>query len=352
MQRSGILPEVQIAYETWGHLAAERDNAVLLFTGLSPSAHAASSPQDPTPGWWESMVGPRKPIDTRRFYVVCVNSLGSCFGSTGPASLDLRSGQPYRLNFPSLTVEDIARAAREALRMLGIQRLHAVIGASLGGMSALAYALQFPAEIEQLIVISAAARATPFAIAVRSLQREIIRSDPAWNGGNYETGRGPFTGMRLARKLGLISYRSAQEWQERFGRERVSHGTAKDEPFGVEFQIESYLDANARKLAETFDANCYLYLSRAIDGFDATEHGSSLADALARIRAHRILVIGVETDFLFPLWQQRELADVLSRGGCEVELAVLPSVHGHDAFLVDRDHFAPVIEKFLGTGPQ
>lgn len=346
MRRGGVLPQVRIGYETWGTLEPTRDNVVLLFTGLSPSAHAASSPQDPSPGWWEYMIGAGRPLDARRFYIVCVNSLGSCFGSTGPASLDPRTGEPYRLRFPELTVEDIAASAREALRVLGIRRVHAVVGASLGGMSALAYALLFPDEVDALILISAAARATPFAVALRSLQREIIRADPEWHNGYYAQGRGPRTGMMLARKLGLTTYRSPVEWQQRFGRAHAAERASA--PFGIQFQIESYLDANARKFVETFDANCYLYLSRSMDWFDAAEHGGgSVAAALARVRAHRILVIGVETDFLFPLWQQQELAEGLRGAGREVVFAALPSTQGHDSFLVDKERFAPAVASFL-----
>ncbi len=347
MRRGGILPLVHIGCERWGELAPARDNVVLLFTGLSPSAHAASSPEDPTPGWWEYMVGPGRPIDTRRWHVVCVNSLGSCFGSTGPASPDPRTGEPYRLRFPELCIEDIARSAREALRVLGIERVHTVVGASLGGMAALAYAMEFPDEVERLVAISAAARATPFAIAIRSLQREIIRSDPAWRGGDYPPGQGPRVGMRLARKLGLMSYRSAQEWLVRFGRERLPQEATR-EPFGPEFQIESYLEHNARKFVERFDANCYLYLSRSMDVFDAAEHGGgSVERALAKVRARRALVVGVETDFLFPLFQQEELAEGLRAAGCEVRFEALPSIQGHDAFLVDEARFAPVVARFM-----
>ena len=347
MRRGGTLPLVHIACERWGELTPARDNVVLLFTGLSPSAHAASSPEDPTPGWWEYMVGPGRPIDTRRWHVVCVNSLGSCFGSTGPASPDPRTGEPYRLRFPELSIEDIARSAREALRVLGIERVHTVVGASLGGMAALAYAMEFPDEVERLVAISAAARATPFAIAIRSLQREIIRADPAWRGGDYPPGQGPRVGMRLARKLGLMSYRSAQEWLARFGRDRLPEDPAR-EPFGPEFQIESYLEHNARKFVERFDANCYLYLSRSMDLFDAAEHGGgSVERGLAKVGARRALVVGVETDFLFPLFQQEELAEGLRAAGCEVCFEALPSIQGHDAFLVDEARFAPVVARFM-----
>ena len=347
MHRGGILPRLDIAYETWGELAADGGNAVLLFTGLSPSAHAASSPEDPASGWWEEMIGQGRPIDTRRWFVICVNSMGSCFGTTGPASTDPRTGEPYRLAFPVLTVEDIAAAGREVVRHLGIRKLHTVIGPSLGGMSALAFCTMFPEMSQGLVTISSAARSTAFAIALRSLQREMIRSDPAWMNGNYPADNPPLAGMRLARKLGMITYRSAEEWDQRFGRERASGEHDAGDQFGVDFEIESYLEHHARKFIGQFDPNCYLYLSRAMDLFDVAEHSGCVATELSKAGVDRALVIGVETDFLFPLHEQEQLADCLERPGREVEFVGLPSLQGHDSFLVDMDGFRPVVARYF-----
>jgi homoserine O-acetyltransferase/O-succinyltransferase len=348
MRRGGVLHGVEIAYETWGKLNASRDNAILIFTGLSPSAHAASSLDDLSPGWWEDMVGPGRPIDSNRFFIVCVNSLGSVFGSTNPSSVDPATGQPYRLTFPVLTVEDIARGGYEVLRGLGIERVACVIGPSLGGMTVLAFAAQFPNSARTLISISAAARSTPFAIALRSLQREIIRKDPAWAGGNYPPGAGPVTGQRLARKLGMITYRSAREWQVRFGRERAPQEHKPGDPFGIDFEVESYLENHAIKFTGHFDPNAYLYISRAMDLFDLAEHGGgSVCEALAYFKVERSLIVGVETDLLFPIEQQQELADGLKTANRQVEFARLSSLQGHDSFLVDMDRFRPVIGDFL-----
>jgi homoserine O-acetyltransferase len=349
MRNGGSLPAVDIAYETWGEPTAARDNVVLLVTGLSPGAHARSSAADPSPGWWEEMVGPGQPIDTDRFHVICVNSLGSCHGSTGAASVDPRTGERYRLRFPVLAIEDIASAAHQALVALGFPRVRAVVGPSLGGMTALAYAILFPDAVDALVTISSAARATPFAIAIRSLQREAIRSDPAWHGGDYAPDEAPATGLRLARKLGLITYRSAREWRERFGRERVGVRDAQEGAFGVDFEIEAYLEQHARKFVGSFDANAYMYLSRAMDLFDVAEHGGSVEAGLARVHAKEVLVVGVETDFLFPLDQQEEIAAGLRRDGRRVVFAPLPSIQGHDSFLVDMDRFCPVIADFMAT---
>jgi len=347
MRSGDTLDNVQIAYETWGTLSPQKDNVILVLTGLSPSAHAASSPQDPTPGWWEFMIGPGQAIDTERYYVICVNSLGSCFGSTGPASKNPKTGEPYRLNFPDLSVEDIANAARLALRELEITRLHTIVGASLGGMSALAYAIQHPDDVNNIIAISTATHATPFAIAIRSLQRELIRKDPDWDNGNYDFCQPPTEGVRMARKAGLISYRSPDEWRHRFGRSKIEKSKRSNQTFGHEFEIESYLEHNAAKFVSTFDPNCYLYLSRAMDWFDVAEHGGSVKAGLSKIKAKRVLVIGVETDFLFPLWQQQELASTLNELGVKACLESLPSIQGHDAFLVDEDRFIPVVHNFF-----
>ena len=349
MYRGGHLAEVTIAYEAWGELSPNNDNVVLLFTGLSPTAHACSSPADTSSGWWEYMVGPNKPIDTNRFYVICVNSLGSCFGSTSPRAINPRSGNVYGSDFPELSIEDIAKSAHHALNDLGIDHLLAVVGASMGGMSALAYALQYPEEVDYFVSISAATRALPFTIAMRSLQREIIRCDPNWNNGNYPLDDEPSCGMVLARKLGLMSYRSASEWRHRFNRARVSGARRAREPFGIEFEIESYLDYNARKFVAQFDANCYLYLSRAMDLFDVADHGGSVNAGLARIHAKRSLIIGVSTDILFPLEQQSEIAEGLKKAGSSVDFVALDSNYGHDSFLVDADYFAPVVENFFAA---
>jgi len=347
MRRGGTLQGVEIAYETWGDLAYCKDNAILIFTGLSPSAHAASSTEDSSPGWWEDMIGPGRPIDTSRFFVICVNSLGSPFGSTSPASINPVTGKPYRLTFPVLTVEDIARGGNEVATALGVKQLAAVVGPSLGGMTVLAYCAQFPDRARSLVTISSGARSPPFSIALRSLQREMIRRDPAWVDGNYEPGAVPVSGMRLARKLGMITYRSAKEWAQRFGRERANAERRPGDPFGIDFEVESYLESHAVKFTGQFDPNCYLYLSRAMDLFDLADHGGSVAEALNDFKVAKALVMGVETDLLFPIEQQKELADGLGTGGREVTFSRLPSLQGHDAFLVDMDRFRPVIADFL-----
>lgn len=346
LQRGGVLEDLVIAYETWGDLNASADNAILLFTGLSPGTHAASSKENPRPGWWEFMIGPGKPLDSSRYHIICVNSLGSCFGSSGPISVNPATGRPYGFDFPELTIEDIVNSARLALRALGISTLHSVVGASLGGMAALGYALEYPDEIGNLVSISATAAAAPFAIAVRSLQREIVTCDPEWKEGHYEVGKGPFEGMRIARKLGLTTYRSAAEWLQRFGRERVAERADDADLVDIEFQVESYLEHNARKFAEKFDANSYLYLSRAMDWFDCRLHGR-WQEGAAEL-PFRALVIGVASDTLFALDEQRDISQRLKKVSNNVTFVALDSHYGHDSFLVDEAMFVPVIGEFFG----
>jgi len=346
MWRGGVLHRAQIAYETWGKLNAARDNGLLLFTGLSPAAHAAASPEDPSEGWWEGMVGPKLAIDTERFFVICVNSLGSCFGSTGPASVDPATERLYRLSFPDLSIEDIARGGFETARSLGITRLDTVMGPSLGGSVALAFAALFAGSARRLVCISGTAAASPFAIALRSIQREAITSDPAWAEGNYAPERPPVSGLRLARKLGTVTYRSATEWQQRFGREPIRadlHGSA---PFTSEFAVQGYLEVLAQRFVNAFDANCYLYISRSIDRFDLSAHGNP--DALfRRAGLAEALVVGVETDLLFPVAEQRAVAHALKAGGVITQLVSLPCIQGHDSFLIDLETFGREIGAFL-----
>ena len=355
MKRGGALHGARLAYETWGTLDTERGNAILILPGLSPDAHAAANEADSSPGWWEAMLGPGKAIDTDRWFVVCVNPLGSCKGSTGPASINPATGNTYRLDFPDLSIEDGADAAHHVVQALGIERLACVIGNSMGGMGALAYLLRHPGARAH-INISGAAHALPFSIAIRSLQREAIRLDPEWNNGAYDDAHYPESGMRMARKLGVITYRSALEWDGRFGRVRLDSDRRDDEdPFGLEFEVESYLEGHARRFVRNFDPNSYLFMSRSMDWFDLAEYcaapcgnqGDDVLTALSRIRVEKALAIGVATDILFPLQQQEQVAEGLRAGGADATFLPLESPQGHDAFLVDFARFDPAVRTFL-----
>jgi homoserine O-acetyltransferase len=341
----GMIPRLDLAFETWGELNDDRSNAVLILTGLSPSAHAAGSAADPADGWWEPMIGSGKPIDTDRNYVICVNSLGSCKGSTGPASKNPETGKPYRLSFPDFLIQDIASSTLLVLESLGIEQLRALIGPSMGGMSCLALLQLKPDVSRHFLAISTAFRAEPFGISIRSLQREMVVRDPAWNDGAYTNSKWPETGMRLARKLGMISYRSAVEWKERFG--RTVQNRYDERLFGMHFNIESYLETAAKKFIRDFDPCCYLYLSRAIDLFDVSGGFEDPVSAFKGTRLESVLVIGVETDILWPNHQQKEITDVFSAHGVDSSLELLPSNQGHDSFLVDYERFCPAVEKYI-----
>ena len=350
LYRGGVIEHPVIAYETWGTLNAARDNTLLLFTGLSPSAHAASSPADPEAG----LVG----IDDRRRQADRHRPV--------PRRLHQLDRQPLRFVEPGLDrpahgpavrhhasrkspLEDVARGGFEVLRELGIETVACVAGPSMGGMTVLAFAAQFPGVARNILSISGATAANPFAIALRSLQREIVRNDPAWRGGNYEPGRGPRQGMRMARKLGTITYRSHEEWDQRFGRRRVAETTGQPGDFRAQFEVESYLEHQGQRFADVFDANCYLYLSRAMDQFDLAEHGAgSLDAAFAKFSGvQRTLVLGAQTDMLYTIDQQALIAEHLRKVGVDVEFHAFPSPQGHDAFLVDGARFEPVIAEFL-----
>ena len=354
MHRGGELRGGVVAYETWGTLDAARDNAILLFTGLSPSAHAASSADDPREGWWEEMIGPGRAIDTHRWFVVCVNSIGSCFGSSGPASVDPATGARWRLRFPEVSIEDIAAGGREVLRHLGLERVAAVAGPSLGGIVSVAFVALFPGVARRLITISGTDAASPLAIALRAVQREAVLRDPAWHGGHYADDEPPRNGMRLARKIGTITYRSATEWNERFGRLPVDASRVTSmhpNAFAPEFAIEGYLEWQAERFVKAFDPNCYLYLSRAMDRFDLSAHGEP-ATLFARAGLESALVIGVESDLLFPIGEQGRIAAALSAAEVPTTFARLDCREGHDAFLVDIPAFDAVIRRYLeGADP-
>ena len=352
MKRGGSLSNPVLAYETWGKLSKSKDNVVVILTGLSASSHVASSNSDSNPGWWEGIVGPDKAIDTNKFYVVCVNSLGSCFGSTGPASINQITGEPFRLTFPELTIDDMATATKFLLDKLGIKQINTLVGPSMGGMHALALIIQNNKFVKNFIAISTAFQSLPYAIAIRSLQREVIRKDPLWKNGYYTPDSPPLNGVRIARKLGMISYRSANEWAQRFGRKKSSKNNITQNTFGIEntgfeFEIESYLEHLAIKFQNVFDANCYLYLSRSIDWFDIIDYGSSSEEVLGKTGLESALILGVESDILFPIYQQKELAEYLSADSTKVTYKSLNCIQGHDSFLVDIETFSREISCYL-----
>ncbi|KAJ3511357.1 hypothetical protein NMY22_g15676 [Coprinellus aureogranulatus] len=369
------LPSFDIAYETWGTLSPEKDNVILIHTGLSASSHAASTPLNPAPGWWEKFIGPDKPIDTNKYFVICTNVLGGCYGSTGPSSIEPETGKPWATRFPIVSIFDMVKAQFHLLDHLGIKKLYASVGCSMGAMQSLAAGWLFPARVGKVVSISGTARSSPSAVAMRFAQRSVLMADPNWNNGFYYDSVPPHTGMKLARQIATITYRSGPEWDLRFGRQlratpppdntvfRAGGGEAhgiRTPALCPDFLIETYLDHQGEQFCLKYDANSLLYVSKAMDLFDMTapalqalklqpltSHGheqegledvpphktshskshpppvnppphlNDLAEGMKPLANIPTLVLGVQSDILFTVEQQREVADALRMAGNE-----------------------------------
>lgn len=407
----GVLPEFDIAYEEWGQLNEDKSNAILLHTGLSASSHAHSTEANSKPGWWEKFIGPGAPLDTDRFFVICTNVIGGCYGSTGPSSLDPANGLNYATRFPIVTMEDMVRAQFSLLDAFGIKRLFASVGSSMGGMQSLAAGVLFPQRVGKVVSVSGCARSHPYSIAMRHTQRQVLMMDPNWLRGFYYKSIPPHAGMKLAREIATVTYRSGPEWEQRFGRRRAD--PSQPPALCPDFLIETYLDHAGEKFCLEYDANSLLYVSKAMDLFDLGRehqiqicelrqqnssryssgekvegHGSScslvlpdqpyeekapeiaspslynlvaskssrppddLVAGLEVLRNHPTLVMGVASDILFPAWQQREIAEALGAAGnrsvTHIELGEDTSLFGHDTFLLDLEHIGGNIRGFLG----
>jgi homoserine O-acetyltransferase len=346
--RSGAsLPGFDLMYETYGTLNPERSNAILVCHALNASHHVAGTyaGESESEGWWDNMVGPGKPVDTNRFFVIGVNNLGSCFGSTGPTSIDPATGKPWGSAFPIVTVEDWVDAQARLADSLGIERLAAVMGGSLGGMQALAWATRYPARIANALVIAAAPNLSAQNIAFNEVARAAIMTDPDFHDGRfYDEGVKPVRGLRVARMIGHITYISDEQMAERFGRQ-LREGL--NYSFAPEFQIESYLRHQGEKFAEYYDANTYLRITKALDYFDpAAETGGNLARAL-RAATCRFLVISFTTDWRFPPARSREIVKALVDNRRDVCYAEIDAPHGHDAFLLDTPQYHAIVRSYL-----
>jgi len=350
LETDETLAPVTVAYETWGRLAPTRDNVVLLCHALTGDAHACdlARPEDPRAGWWNPLVGPGRVFDTDRYFVVCSNVLGGCYGTTGPTSTRSVEGEQRRwgLDFPQITVGDMARAQRALLAELGIERLAVVAGGSLGGLQALEWAIAYPEQVERAIVVGAAQRLPAQGLAIDDIARQAIMADPRWQGGDYPAGEGPATGLALARMLAMLSYTSAQGLDARFGRALAARESAWP-TWGLRRDVETYLHHQADKLAVRFDANTYLYLTSAMDRYDAAAAWGSDVAALGRIRAET-LVVGMSTDWLYPPELARGLAEGIAAAGGSARYAEVDSLNGHDAFLKDWDQMDALMRAFLG----
>ncbi|RIA93072.1 Alpha/Beta hydrolase protein [Glomus cerebriforme] len=413
----GILPELDIAYETWGELNEKRDNAILIQTGLSGSSHAKSHEKNVQPGWWEQFIGPGLSIDTNKYFVICTNVIGGCYGSTGPSSIDPSDGERYATRFPILTIFDMVRAQFLLLDYLKINKLHASVGSSMGGMQSLASAWLYPDRVSRLISISACARSHPYSIALRHTQRQVLMADPNWNKGFYYNSIPPHIGMKLAREIATISYRSGPEWEQRFGRKRQLE--EQTPALCPDFLIETYLDYQGERFCLQYDPNSLLYVSKAMDLFDMSasvleklkrkrsentkkslytesrnndtcyvtydkpssisqhhhqastkpslksaekKHISSLASVIngndledlvqgLSVIKQPSLILGVQSDILFPYWQQKEIAECLRMGGNkDVTYYELDSMYGHDTFLIDLTNVGSAVKGHLEFG--
>ncbi|QIA27202.1 homoserine O-acetyltransferase [Thermaerobacter sp. PB12/4term] len=347
LEQGGHLPRAELAYETWGRWDPQRQNAILICHALTGDAHVASHHPGDRPGWWEAAVGPGRPIDTRRWFVICSNVLGGCYGSTGPASPAEAGHGPWGGRFPVITVRDMVHAQRRLLDALGIGRLALVVGGSLGGMQALEWAVTYPERVGAAAVLAAPPAASPHAIAWNEVQRQAIFADPAWQGGDYPAARPPRRGLALARMLAMTTYRGREEWEARFGREEVpagadpvaqrlgSYATAPAGPAeAFRFQIESYLHYQGEKLVRRFDPATYVTLTRAMDLHDVGRGRGGLEGAAARVQG-RMYVLSITSDLLYPVDEQRRLVQALRRAGKNVTWQVWKAPWGHDSFLVD-----------------
>lgn len=349
LEGGGLLRGVTLAYETWGELSEARDNAVLVCHALTGDSHAAGGLMTghPTPGWWDALIGPGRAIDTDRWFVVCVNVLGGCQGTTGPASPHPDDGRPWGSRFPVVTIRDMVRTQAVVADHLGIERWATVLGGSMGGMQVLEWGVMYPDRVRSLIPIATAAAASAHQIGWWSSGRRAIRLDPKWRGGDYydaAPGDGPHEGLATARMMSMMTFRSDDVFTAKFGREVVE----PVEGFSLwqRFQVERYLEYQGDKLVRRFDANSYLLLTKAMDLHDVGRGRGGYEPAFARLRAP-VLSVGISSDILYPAHQAREIADLAAAAGVPASYAELDSPHGHDGFLIETDMLGDILRPFL-----
>ncbi len=342
------LPGFTLRYETYGSLNATRDNAVLICHALSGDHHCAGvhAADDRKPGWWNNLIGPGKAVDTNRFFVVCANVLGGCVGSSGPSSVNPATGQPYGISFPFVTILDMVRSQKLLLDHLGVASVHAVIGGSMGGMTALLFAIEFPAFTRRVLAMATTSRESAQAIAFNEVGRQAIMQDPDWNHGDYPKGGGPRVGLAIARMMAHITYVSDASMDRKFGRRKKNPANGEAYNFDVQFEVESYLRHQGQAFINRFDANSYLYITRALDQFDLAHAYGSLEAAFAPVQAE-CLVVGFTSDWLFPPEQNRQIALALLRAGKSASYAELATDLGHDSFLLESEELYALVRAFL-----
>ncbi|MEA2062611.1 MAG: homoserine O-acetyltransferase [Gemmatimonadota bacterium] len=359
LEAGGEVSPVEVEYETYGELNSARDNVILLFHALSGDAHAAGWDAEAEatgrtwrirkPGWWDEMIGPGLPLDTSRYHIICANVLGSCYGTTGPDDPNPATGRPYGLRFPVVTIGDWVRLQARLLDHLGIEKVYAAVGGSLGGQQVLEFALAYPDRVGNALVLAASARLSTQGLAFNAVARHTILNDPNFNSGDYYGSTPPDQGLTAARMLGHITYLSEAAMHEKFGR-RLQNKSEPDFNFGIEFEVESYLAYQGRSFVERFDANAYLYITRAMDYYDAAKAwgGGDLTASCGRIKS-RVMIVSFSSDWLYTPGQCRQLALALCRAGKPVTYALVPSDYGHDAFLVETDKVGRLMRSFLSA---
>jgi len=340
---------VNIRYETYGELNSEKTNAILILHALSGDAHVAGkhSPSDKKSGWWDQMVGPGKTFDTEKYFIVCSNVLGGCSGSTGPRSINPETGKLYNMSFPVITIRDMVKAQYQLMKHLKIEKWLAVAGGSMGGMQALQWAVSYPEAVKSVIPIATTSRLSPQSIAFNWVGREAIMSDPAWKNGNYED-KGPEKGLSIARMLGHITYLSDKSMAKKFGRNLQN---IKDYTFDFShnFQVESYLKHQGQSFVERFDANSYLYISRAMDYFDLSENYDGDLTAAFEPVVSDFLVISFSSDWLFPPSQSMQIVSALRNRNLNVSYCNIDSIYGHDAFLLETEVLGRLVSDFIAN---
>jgi len=348
------LSDVVVAYETYGRLDADASNAILLCHAWTGDSHAAgpAGRGHHAPGWWDDTVGPGKPVDTDKYFVVCANVLGGCQGSTGPASPHPVDAKPYGSRFPVVTIRDMVRAQAQLGQHLGVARWMSVVGGSMGGMQALEWAVMYPRRVGSLIAIATCMQATAQQIAWGAIGRRAIRLDPKWRGGDYydaEPGDGPAEGLEIARMVAQVTFRSDNVFTDRFGRELADKAEVGD-TLGMwqRFEVERYLEYHGVKLARRFDTNSYLSIGKAMDLHDVARGRGSLERAMLRVTAPT-MAVGIWSDMLYPAYQQQHIHDAVAANGVASEYVEIDSPHGHDAFLINSDQLAEPLERFLAT---
>ena len=344
LESGETLQGFQLAYETYGVLNTSKSNVILIFHALSGSSHVFRDNSE-IGGWWDEMVGLGKPFDTSKYYIICVNILGSCYGSTGPSSINPKTEKNYGLKFPLITVHDIVRSIKLLIDNLGIKKVLSVTGGSLGGFQALDWSVSYPNITQSVIPIATASYATPFNIAFNEVQRQAIYSDPNWDNGNYYMGKPPNVGLRLARQIGHITYLSEDSMKEKFGR-GLRYNPEYVFQFKEEFEVESYLQYKGTSFTKRFNANSYLYLTKTIDYFDLKKD-QNLVKTFSRIKNVKFLVISFSSDWLYPTTQSREIVYALKSNGIETSFVEIKTNYGHDSFLVDCKDLREIVYSFL-----